>query len=585
MPAVKITQKPIGTPGDDTHFIVTQPELPEGYTPTGQETEEELAELKVESVREIEMDDMVELIQDKLDMDVTPTTGSSKPVTSGGIKAALDLMDDDISSLNEDITNLIMEPEETSADLYICDPDGNVVAELRDGHIVTKNFDSASISIDVIMESSSSAADLYICDTFGSVIAELKNGHIVTKKFNSADYTNVLSSITDLQIDVGNLQNATSGIIARNAEAIEAVYASCRWKRRVDHGGKNFCMAIGGDIHGGAASLANMVTFINSIEAVDAGMMLGDIVGSNWADDATFYTDGISGVEKPFLTVIGNHDAGGNTQATGYTDIADLCAKFITPNIQYADLASGEYTTGNTYYYKDFADYKIRVIVLNQYEYPSDFDSTNNVFVYVRGNECYSQAQVAWLVNTLYNTPTDYGVIIALHAYPAWMLVDKSDPLTDTTETPSNISRLISYTNGFWIEDLVHAWVTGTALQQTYDYTVSGTYGTSISVNANFSSRGAGEFITFLGGHWHKSIMAATHEYGYKHFTVPATGLYASQQSETDTPRCAGIRSEDEFCVLSVDRDAKKVNIVFIGAHFTKDATDRLYNSYSYDIS
>ena len=105
MPAVKITQKPIGTPGDDTHFIVTQPELPEGYAPTGQETEEELAELKVESLREIEMDDMVELIQDKLDMDVTPTTGSSKPVTSGGIKAALDLMDEDISSLNEDITN------------------------------------------------------------------------------------------------------------------------------------------------------------------------------------------------------------------------------------------------------------------------------------------------------------------------------------------------------------------------------------------------------------------------------------------------------------------------------------------------
>jgi hypothetical protein len=39
-------------------------------------------------------------------MDATPTTGSSKPVTSGGIKAALDLIDEDISSLNEDITNL-----------------------------------------------------------------------------------------------------------------------------------------------------------------------------------------------------------------------------------------------------------------------------------------------------------------------------------------------------------------------------------------------------------------------------------------------------------------------------------------------
>ena len=105
MPAVKITQKPIGIPGDDTHFLVTQPELPEGYTPTGQETEEELAELKVESVREIEMDDMVELIQDKLDMDVTPTTGSSKPVTSGGIKTALDAADAEIGELKENIND------------------------------------------------------------------------------------------------------------------------------------------------------------------------------------------------------------------------------------------------------------------------------------------------------------------------------------------------------------------------------------------------------------------------------------------------------------------------------------------------
>jgi len=105
MPAVKITQKPIGTPGDDTHFIVTQPELPEGYTPTGQETEEELEELKVESVREIEMDAMVALIQEKLDMDETPTTGSSKPVTSAGIKAALDAADAEIGELKENFND------------------------------------------------------------------------------------------------------------------------------------------------------------------------------------------------------------------------------------------------------------------------------------------------------------------------------------------------------------------------------------------------------------------------------------------------------------------------------------------------
>jgi len=106
MPAVKITNKPVSTPGDQTHFLVTQPELPEGYAPTGQETEEELAELKVESLREIEMDDMVELFQSKFAFDSEPTAESGKPVTSAGIKTALDSVDSEIGELKENLNAL-----------------------------------------------------------------------------------------------------------------------------------------------------------------------------------------------------------------------------------------------------------------------------------------------------------------------------------------------------------------------------------------------------------------------------------------------------------------------------------------------
>jgi len=106
MPAVKITNKPVSTPGDQTHFLVTQPELPEGYAPTGQETEEELAELKVESLREIEMDDMVEHIQGKFAFDSEPTAESGKPVTSAGIKAALDSVDTEIGELKENLDDV-----------------------------------------------------------------------------------------------------------------------------------------------------------------------------------------------------------------------------------------------------------------------------------------------------------------------------------------------------------------------------------------------------------------------------------------------------------------------------------------------
>jgi len=106
MPAVKITNKPVSTPGDQTHFLVTQPELPEGYAPTGQETEEELAELKVESLREIEMDDMVKLFQDKFAFDSEPTAESGKPVTSAGIKTTLDAVDAEIGELKENLTEI-----------------------------------------------------------------------------------------------------------------------------------------------------------------------------------------------------------------------------------------------------------------------------------------------------------------------------------------------------------------------------------------------------------------------------------------------------------------------------------------------
>lgn len=186
MPAVKITQKPIGIPGDDTHFLVTQPELPEGYTPTGQETEEELAELKVESVREIEMDAMVALIQEKLDMDETPTEDSIKPITSGGVKAALDEIDEDLSSLNEDITNLpdIYDTDETDVDLDITDEDGNVILRLKDGNVQTKKFNSASPESSV-KDSSATTSDLDIADKQGNVILRLQDGHIRTKNFNS----------------------------------------------------------------------------------------------------------------------------------------------------------------------------------------------------------------------------------------------------------------------------------------------------------------------------------------------------------------------------------------------------------------
>ena len=416
---------------------------------------------------------------------------------------------------------------------------------------------------------SQSAADLYVCDEDGNVIAEFKNGHIKTKNFDSSN-------------------SPTDGIMNRNKDVLDGIYAACKYNQPASS--KQFCILLGGDIHGQSTQMASMIELLNSVDAFDAGIMLGDIASTNWTSSIDFYTTAIANATKPFLTVIGNHDAGYASSGTpsspdnGYTNISDLCAKFITPTIQYADLASGEYTSGNTYYYKDFSAKKIRLIVLNQYEYPAD--TNDGAFVYTRGYNCYSQAQITWLCNTLASVPSDYGVIIALHSSPAKMICDRTSEWVCATQSSAQYGPddLMDHeTDGWIIADIVNAWINGTSLSKTYGYTPSGTW-TSVTVSVDYTSRGAGEFITYIGGHWHKTLISNV--YGHTDqmcFNVDtASPIHAGNG---DVPRKTGTKSEDCVCALAVDRANKSVKLFYIGAHYTTEAINRQYGKYAYGVT
>ena len=158
-----------------------------------------------------------------VDLDSTLTLANKAPDSK--------VVGDAIGLLNEDITNLIKTPEQTEADFYICDPNGNVLAEFRNGHFHTKNFDSADAltaddlteiesdisSLSETVEAAPTAqdlqdladdvgevisdvsrmpeiktptiqtADLYVVDLSGNVLIEFSNGHIKTKNFDSAN--------------------------------------------------------------------------------------------------------------------------------------------------------------------------------------------------------------------------------------------------------------------------------------------------------------------------------------------------------------------------------------------------------------
>jgi len=91
---------------------------------------------------------------------------------------------------------------DSDSDLDLADEEGNVLARFSDGHFQTLNFDS-SVVIDTLeeisqthpyIENSINRSDLSIEDENGNSILLLKDGHIITKSFNSKRQSKIFSS-------------------------------------------------------------------------------------------------------------------------------------------------------------------------------------------------------------------------------------------------------------------------------------------------------------------------------------------------------------------------------------------------------
>ena len=78
---------------------------------------------------------------------------------------------------------IVLDGEES--DLDVSDPDGNVIARFKNGHIQTKNFNSeVDVQTSVV---NGEDADLDIADEQGNAIACFSGGEFQTKNFNTAN--------------------------------------------------------------------------------------------------------------------------------------------------------------------------------------------------------------------------------------------------------------------------------------------------------------------------------------------------------------------------------------------------------------
>ena len=110
----------------------------------------------------------------------------------------------DYTELSSDVVELksntsqAVDTDAEDVDLDLIDANGNVLARFADGHIRTKNFNSANIDPpasggNVDAKLSNSTADLVLTDAQGNVITEFSDGHIQTKDFNSAEIVQAVS--------------------------------------------------------------------------------------------------------------------------------------------------------------------------------------------------------------------------------------------------------------------------------------------------------------------------------------------------------------------------------------------------------
>lgn len=395
-----------------------------------------------------------------------------------------------------------------------------------------------------------------------------------TEALNNTTIKNIIGYLMDA---VENLQpeTVTPSIASMNIDESMVTNAGANYG---SHSGgqsnvqKRFSMLVTTDPHGDATAMERSVEYLNDMPCFDCGVCLGDLQADTFTDnDGTWYTNAIKDSSKPWLTLIGNHDVGIGKSIASTGNQEQVYNKFIAPNLQYA----GVTPDGKSYYYKDFATYKIRLICLNAYDVDNN-DTSGSEYNVPRYTEYYSQAQIDWFVSLLANTPSDYHVMILTHNTPKASTKDTSVNFNNKTYSFSPESSQQGI-----VADIVDAWQRGTTLSHTYTCTDANL--DSVTVSADFTSRGAGVLICFLTGHMHVDAIGHITSFTNQNvFTFASTNTGTWQNDWSDLPRADGTKAEDCITAIAVDTTNRDIYINRIGSSVSRWFTVREPSVISY---
>lgn len=268
------------------------------------------------------------------------------------------------------------------------------------------------------------------------------------------------------------------------------------------------------DYHGDGEELEYIYDkWASVIGLADDWICTGDLVAERFSDPFVYYPTTDNVMAKSTMLVIGNHDAL-NSPAWDWTDIAtqsQLYNKFFAPTIaNWGVVHSGT----DTYYYKDYENSNIRLIVLNDMLEDAEM-----------------QGQLYWLENTALQTT--HNVIIAKHYLPP---------------TPVRIP------------------CTFTAV----DRPATGNGNTTIAEIVQRFINNGGTFICYLTGHTHFDLISYVDTYPQQLIiTMDATGRHACNDW-SDMMRYNDEISRDLFNMIQFDTSSELIKITRCGANYDR---------------
>ncbi len=376
-----------------------------------------------------------------------------------------------------------------------------------------------------------------------------------------------------------NDEESKPDVVQRNAEAIEAIYAAKKCtKPTINYSNpnhmRNFCLAHITDIHCDTTRYENFRKFVDSVDGINAAVNTGDLTidGSEAQFNTIVNVDGT----KDVMLCVGNHDKNADSATT------------VIPNATVYTRMKQTTPTSGLYYYKDFTEnepvkntlaYKVRVIVLNQYDADGVSGTAINAYT------TYSQAQIDWFINTLQNAASNgYAVMVCMHTSDRNMGRAKNDGkfydrMYDVSAAAGNGPDPI-------IEDIINVFRHGGTLNKSYTWSSIGT----VSVNVTFSTTGT--FVAYVTGHLHRDVIAYSKNYPDQLYLGGNCGnCYATQAGRpygtemSALPRQVGEKSEDCFNVYGINLEEKTVRVVRVGASIN-DHMERVdYAIYDFEPS